>query len=32
MELRGTTGVVRRAIDISGVALSPSIRLDDDTP
>jgi anti-anti-sigma factor len=28
MELRGATGVVRRAIDISGVGLSPNIRVD----
>jgi anti-anti-sigma factor len=31
MEIRGATGVVRRAIDISGVALSPNIRMDDDS-
>jgi anti-anti-sigma factor len=30
MELRGATGVVRRAIDISGVGLSPNINLDGD--
>ncbi|MEY2453712.1 MAG: hypothetical protein QOD92_3286 [Acidimicrobiaceae bacterium] len=28
MELRGATGVVRRAIDISGVGLSPNIQVD----
>lgn len=30
MVLRGATGVVRRALDISGVGLSPNIQLDDE--
>ena len=30
MVLRGATGVVRRALDISGVGLSPNVHIDDD--